>query len=63
MRLIYSALQNQMLPQKTEELLGLEMISTEPLIRYLAYEAACNKLQNEIIAIQKYTPGWMPAFR
>lgn len=35
----------------------------ESLIRYQAYEAACQKLNKEIIAIQKYIPGWMPAFR
>jgi len=35
----------------------------EPLLRYQAYLAACKKLSKEIIAIQKYSPGWMPAFR
>jgi len=35
----------------------------EPLLRYQAYLVACQKLSKEIIAIQKYTPGWMPAFR
>lgn len=28
--------------------------------RHKAYVAACNKYSNEIIAIQKYFPGWMP---
>lgn len=35
----------------------------EPLLRYQAYLAACQKLSKEITAIQKYTPGWIPAFR
>jgi hypothetical protein len=35
----------------------------EPLLRYQAYLAACQKLSKEIIAIQKYSPGWLPAFR
>lgn len=35
----------------------------EPLLRYQAYQAACNKYHKEITAIQKYIPGWMPAFR
>lgn len=35
----------------------------EPLLRYRAYQAACKKLDKEIVAIQKYLPGWMPAFR
>jgi hypothetical protein len=29
--------------------------------RHRAYLAACNKYSNEITAIQKYFPGWMPA--
>ncbi len=37
--------------------------ASEPLLRYQAYQAACQKLSQEIIAIQKYMPGWMPAFR
>ena len=30
--------------------------------RLQAYQAACQKYQQEIIAIQKYLPGWTPAF-
>lgn len=30
--------------------------------RFEAYNITCNKYQNEIAAIQKYLPGWMPAF-
>ncbi|QEC79075.1 hypothetical protein [Mucilaginibacter ginsenosidivorax] len=35
----------------------------EPLLRYQAYLAACQKLSKEITAIQKHSPGWMPVFR
>jgi hypothetical protein len=35
----------------------------EPLLRYQAYLAACQKFSKEITAIQKYSPGWQPAFR
>jgi hypothetical protein len=32
------------------------------IIRYEAYKTVCSKLSREIEAIQKYNPGWMPAF-
>jgi len=35
----------------------------ELMLRYLAYQTACNKYNREITAIQKYIPGWMPEFR
>jgi len=31
--------------------------------RLEAHQAACQKYQQEIIAIQKYLPGWTPAFK
>jgi hypothetical protein len=34
----------------------------EALQRFEAYMAACEKYKDEITAIQKYMPGWMPAF-
>jgi hypothetical protein len=34
----------------------------EPLQRLNGYKAACEKYKDEIAAIQKYMPGWMPAF-
>ena len=34
----------------------------EALQRFEAYRAACEKYRDEITAIQKYIPGWMPAF-
>ena len=36
---------------------------TEQLLRYRAYQYTCEKYRNEIVAIQKYLPGWMPKFR
>lgn len=35
---------------------------TELLQRFEGYRAACEKYKDEIAVIQKYTPGWMPAF-
>jgi hypothetical protein len=35
----------------------------EILLRYQAYQAACNKYSREIAAIQKCIPGWAPQFR
>ena len=33
------------------------------LLRYQAYQNACDKYSQEITAIQKYMPGWLPEFR
>ncbi|UOE51415.1 hypothetical protein MTO98_10035 [Mucilaginibacter sp. SMC90] len=38
------------------------LIEHEPLQRLEGYRAACEKYRDEIAAIQKYIPGWMPAF-
>ncbi|MDP9048521.1 MAG: hypothetical protein M3N14_10310, partial [Bacteroidota bacterium] len=32
------------------------------ILRYNAYQVVCGKYADEIIAIQKYFPGWMPRF-
>jgi hypothetical protein len=32
------------------------------LQRFEGYKAACEKYRDEIAVIQKYMPGWMPAF-
>jgi hypothetical protein len=37
--------------------------NNELMLRYQAYQTACNKYSNEIAAIQKYIPGWLPKFR
>ncbi|MDN3547231.1 hypothetical protein [Mucilaginibacter aquaedulcis] len=60
MYIAYSALQslsadNQQ--NKTDQSLH------EPSVRYQAYLAACAKYSKEIADIQKFLPGWMPAFR
>ena len=58
MRLVYSALQNINQPQKTHTTSAATILS----IRYKAYQATCQKYDREIVAIQKYLPGWTPAF-
>jgi hypothetical protein len=40
-----------------------QQINKELAIRYEAFQSACNKYSDEIIAIQKYIPGWAPKFR
>jgi hypothetical protein len=35
----------------------------ETLLRYKAYQVTCDKFSHEIVAIQKYLPGWVPKFR
>lgn len=57
MHLAYSAInktitnqQNSILPQA----------DNERLLRYQAYQRTCEKYRHEIIAIQKYIPGWLP---
>jgi hypothetical protein len=60
MYIAYSALQQQTDNKEHNHTLQPDH---EPLLRYLAYQAACNKYSKEIAAIQQYIPGWMPAFR
>jgi hypothetical protein len=40
-----------------------EPVNNEIALRYQAYQNVCDKYSNEIAAIQKYLPGWMPKFR
>jgi len=35
----------------------------EALQRVEGYRMACEKYRDEIAAIQKYLPGWMPSFK
>jgi hypothetical protein len=43
---------------------GIPALADEQLQQRLeAYRAACKKYEQEIIAIQKYLPGWVPEFR
>ncbi|WP_184548764.1 hypothetical protein [Mucilaginibacter sp. FT3.2] len=62
MHIAYSALQHVTVNQQNL-VAGADITLTEPVIRYQAYQAACQKLSKEIEDIQKYMPGWMPAFR
>ena len=64
MYIAYSALQQTPTTNHTDDLTARPHSEMpEPLLRYQAYQAACKKLSHEIAAIQKYIPGWMPAFR
>ena len=38
------------------------LIEHEVLQRFEGYRIACEKHKDEIAAIQKYIPGWQPAF-
>lgn len=60
MHIAYSALQQS---EGDNQYYNSDVLIPEPLLRYQAYQAACIKYQEEIVAIQKYIPGWMPAFR
>lgn len=59
MHLAYSAFH----PKQQQQSAGKTAPGNIRLVRYHAYQSACNKYSNEIAAIQKYLPGWMPAFR
>jgi len=56
MHIVYSAFQKQTNPRKSA------ISSTEMQQRITAYQSACSKYRQEIVAIQKYLPGWLPAF-
>lgn len=62
MRLVYSA------PQNTDSNLKATTGYSKPIsrrerLRYRGYQAACQKYEQEIAAIQQYIPGWQPAFK
>ncbi|WP_299583458.1 hypothetical protein [Mucilaginibacter sp.] len=60
MNLAYSALRitNIIQPQNEQHAPDNEL-----MLRYQAYQATCEKFRQEIAAIQKYIPGWVPKFR
>ncbi len=63
MHIAYSAIRNAATPANHASLTANSSNDLpEPLLRYIAYQAACQKLSHEIAAIQKYMPGWIPAF-
>ncbi|MDR3693350.1 hypothetical protein [Mucilaginibacter sp.] len=57
MHLAYSAISTNTPHQQQENSLS------ERQLRYLAYLVTCQKYRREIVAIQKYLPGWAPEFR
>lgn len=62
MYIAFSALQQ--LPQERSNQNNLNILNEhEALQRFEGYRMACEKHSNEIAAIQKYIPGWMPAFK
>jgi hypothetical protein len=38
-----------------------DQFNSELMLRYQAYQTACNNYSREIASIQKYLPGWMPS--
>ena len=60
MHLAYSAIDTNNNPQNETQHPEPE---NQQLLRYQAYQQTCEKFQREIVAIQKYLPGWVPKFR
>ncbi|HTH83366.1 MAG TPA: hypothetical protein VL490_10545 [Mucilaginibacter sp.] len=58
MYIAYSALQ----PTSASPITGDTPQDEQADIRLKAYQAICNKYNKEIAAIQKYLPGWAPAY-
>ncbi|HEY8783958.1 MAG TPA: hypothetical protein VIM16_20180 [Mucilaginibacter sp.] len=63
MHLVYSAFNTTNTHVLKSAPLPHDQPANELLLRYQAYETACNKYSREIVAIQKYLPGWAPQFR
>ncbi|MES2377493.1 MAG: hypothetical protein V4553_12980 [Bacteroidota bacterium] len=58
MHIAYSAIQNT-----TPHNLGNQATAIrQHSIRLDAYQATCSKFSKEITAIQKFIPGWVPAY-
>ncbi len=62
MHLAYSALSTNDSNQQ-QSIAEQQQSGNELILRYRAYQTACNKYSREIAAIQKYIPGWVPKFR
>jgi hypothetical protein len=58
MHLAYSALQDNSRKTSQNKTINDHHLS----IRFKAYQSACNKYSKEIAEIQKYIPGWAPAY-
>lgn len=59
MYIAYSALHEAQL-----QIINQTQAATNPqhALRLQAYQATCQKFNKEIAAIQKYLPGWAPAY-
>ncbi len=62
MHLVHSAIRLTNNKPSTDDNIQAQA-TNEIAIRYKAYKTACNKYSQEIAAIQRYLPGWMPGFR
>jgi hypothetical protein len=58
MHIAYSAIQNTTPHKPANQATAIRQHS----IRLEAYQATCSKYSKEIAAIQKYIPGWVPAY-
>ncbi|MFC0512705.1 hypothetical protein ACFFGT_00780 [Mucilaginibacter angelicae] len=61
MYIAFSALQQSARDNNNQNNLDI-LNENEALQRFEGYRAACEKYRDEIAVIQKYIPGWMPAF-
>ncbi|CAN5448506.1 hypothetical protein BH09BAC6_BH09BAC6_18380 [soil metagenome] len=59
MHIAYSALNQTSTPNQSNS----QATQNDIMLRYQAYQATCSKYSSQIAQIQKYLPGWMPAFR
>jgi hypothetical protein len=58
MHIAYATLQDDKLRPAQDSAADNNQLST----RFKAYYTACDKYSKEIIAIQKYLPGWVPPY-
>jgi hypothetical protein len=63
MHLAYSAINTTDNYQYQSSVMNNDQPDNELMLRYQAYQTACNKYSREIAAIQQYLPGWAPKFR
>jgi hypothetical protein len=61
MHLAYSAINTN--DSNQQQSIAEQQPYSNLMLRYQAYQTACNKYSREIAAIQKYIPGWAPKFR
>jgi hypothetical protein len=59
MHLAYSALKSENNNRHNQP----EQNTTEVTLRYFAYLETCERYKEQIAAVRKYFPGWMPQFR